>query len=792
MGATFSRVKDWGNETLTQADLDAEFDNILNNLTPSGVDDYSATSTQMRLTTDPGEAGTESLATSLAGELERIRFVIAEMKGSTAAQWYSTVNTSLTDLLTATGGSALAAFRISSGKASSNSSAPRFLVPSGSTLSVTLDAAPTNLVYYINGSQITATADMTLSGMLGADATAAANVCLVNDANLAGQEASKWRGEDGTEIPIDNIGTTIQSAINSYQAFKVVSGGLTEYFLGYVGTSAITNCLRGCFYDQNLAAIPRIPISDNNTIGLVKAGWLFANATGGIGVSYRNPVVSYATPSDTAAHWFDLGSTAWKTFTSSWNNASVSFVGVIVNTTSACVGARPANFFAAYSDYSNMQLDWISTTVIRQRNYGGKIAVGGALIDFKMTKPQWDISTDIESGYGESANHSYYAYVGENGQIRLSPEKPYFSQDQGRGWYHPYEVWRSVGYVKNVSSDFDKYSMYNYPADEKGTDRWLPCDDLRNIGMSATVNASAMLVTIHALDGSTLSPGNPGFASFRADQTAGTVVTRLFHSNLNMTVPSGATLGHKGGMAQYAWVYLTNNSGTLDCAIAGQVPFREANFQATTQLSGSSTASGILYSQGASAASIQVRYLGRITANNATAGSWVSAPTSIALRAPFEVNTESWGETVRSPSFVGISVTQHTNICRRVGDMLEVHGYVQAATSTAAGISITLPSGITVDSTKLVTPGPRNRVGVYYYLDNGAGVAFNSGNTTFDNAMGVFYADSSSALTSLYIGFRGVGKEFQQANASDVFRGGTSAMAYAFSIPVVGWSPYGP
>jgi len=47
--------------------------------------------------TDPGEVGTESLPTSLSGELERIRFTIEEFKStfdSSVAQWYETVTVS--------------------------------------------------------------------------------------------------------------------------------------------------------------------------------------------------------------------------------------------------------------------------------------------------------------------------------------------------------------------------------------------------------------------------------------------------------------------------------------------------------------------------------------------------------------------------------------------------------------------------------------------------------------------------------------------------------------------------
>ncbi|MFW1946274.1 hypothetical protein ACG93R_22610, partial [Acinetobacter guillouiae] len=68
----------------------------------------------MRTSTDPGESGTESLATSLAGELERLRFVIKEMKGADVTYWYQSLNTDLSELAGSTGGG-LAANRIVSG-----------------------------------------------------------------------------------------------------------------------------------------------------------------------------------------------------------------------------------------------------------------------------------------------------------------------------------------------------------------------------------------------------------------------------------------------------------------------------------------------------------------------------------------------------------------------------------------------------------------------------------------------------------------------------------------------------
>lgn len=58
----------------------------LDNSTPQGVDDYSATVVQMQQQTDPGSLGSENLALSLAGELERLRFVLARLANVNV--WY--------------------------------------------------------------------------------------------------------------------------------------------------------------------------------------------------------------------------------------------------------------------------------------------------------------------------------------------------------------------------------------------------------------------------------------------------------------------------------------------------------------------------------------------------------------------------------------------------------------------------------------------------------------------------------------------------------------------------------
>ena len=87
--AVFTRVKTWvSNEVLTASDLNGEFNNLLNNTIPASIEDYSADVSTMQTTADPGGVGTESLATTLAGEIARLRYKIKQMMNG--AQWYST------------------------------------------------------------------------------------------------------------------------------------------------------------------------------------------------------------------------------------------------------------------------------------------------------------------------------------------------------------------------------------------------------------------------------------------------------------------------------------------------------------------------------------------------------------------------------------------------------------------------------------------------------------------------------------------------------------------------------
>lgn len=100
-GSTFSRVKTWIAEILTHTDLNAEFDNILTNFTPAGMDDASATDAAMQTATDPYPAAAISKPTDLTGEIQRLRYLIKQLSGET--YWYVDPSNVVCTLLTTAG-----------------------------------------------------------------------------------------------------------------------------------------------------------------------------------------------------------------------------------------------------------------------------------------------------------------------------------------------------------------------------------------------------------------------------------------------------------------------------------------------------------------------------------------------------------------------------------------------------------------------------------------------------------------------------------------------------------------
>lgn len=451
-GALFPRIKNWGTtDTLIASDLNAEFDNILTNFKPQMIDAYSANVPQMQVQTAPGGVGTESLATSLSGEVERLRFQLAAITGNT--YWYSSPVVTLAQLNTALGANTQAN-SITSGRIGANSSQPLFLVPSGSTNSVTLKATATPFVYKVAGSTVTIAADLTLTSLTVAPSSA--NTVTINDSTLAGSSATKLLGENGSTVTVTSMGASVSSLIGQIAAFKA-SG--TEYVLCRVeSTTQLTQVSRGYFFNQSDAIVSRTTVSNADTWTLLKLTWVYATSAGGGVVVYTNPKVGATAPSSPATgdYWYDTANNIWKTYNSTaFVAANATLIGVCVQDTTKTVGARSFDFFKAYADTNTVELIPENTTQIRSRYTDGQVSVYGTALQFPRDFIRWDTATFMDSGVTFSASTYYYMYLKENGDPVISDVAPFDRRADLKGYYHPANTWRCLGYAySNASVNF--------------------------------------------------------------------------------------------------------------------------------------------------------------------------------------------------------------------------------------------------------------------------------------------------------------------------------------------------
>jgi hypothetical protein len=450
-GSLQDRVKTWvSGEDVEYDDLNAEFDNVLYAMQPLLIDDYSYDATQMQVTVDPGEAGTESLATTLAGELARIRFILKEITGEN--YWYESPSSSLAGLENVVG-SGLTSNRLVSGRVLSTSAQPAFLVPNGAARTIKLDGTPTSFLYYIDGTQYTISTDITLTPLTAAPSSN--NTCLIDDAIASDQYWTKYMGEDGTSIPVDAMGTEITSLVGKFAAFKLDNGAATEYFTAYVKSStSLTKARRGYFFDSTDAPKPRVVYSNNDTITLLKLTWVFATTDGTLTATYSNPVWSDDEPSSPATgdYWFDLGENTWKVYgVSSFSVANAILVGVCAQDTTNTIGARSFEFFDAYDQANTIELFAESNTQVKSRR-PGQVNVWGTLIKNDQNLHTWDMTLDLESGVSETSSTYYYFYLTETGDKIISDKKPHDRREDLQGYYHPSNSWRCVGWAFNNSS----------------------------------------------------------------------------------------------------------------------------------------------------------------------------------------------------------------------------------------------------------------------------------------------------------------------------------------------------
>jgi hypothetical protein len=134
-------------DILSASDYVADHQQHIDNQTPEATDDASANVAAMRTTVDHGDVGSESLASTLAGEIQRLRYAIQHIKGvlnnSAVTQWYSKsysvvpANSSITSAKLANGATYIQALRATASNVAINNATPTTLVQQAITMTRT-------------------------------------------------------------------------------------------------------------------------------------------------------------------------------------------------------------------------------------------------------------------------------------------------------------------------------------------------------------------------------------------------------------------------------------------------------------------------------------------------------------------------------------------------------------------------------------------------------------------------------------------------------------------------------
>lgn len=438
----YSRVKTWAlNELLKSTDINAEFDNVIANNGAQKLGGYSDTTAQMKITTTPGATGTESLALSVSDELARLRYVIKRILGSGATNWYDSAATDLTQINTSISAvSKLPKNRLVSGRVTGKNQ-PIVLVPTGSTNSVKIKCATTNLVVYIGGTQYTFSSDITVSGLSTASADTAT-------AAAAGAQDGELNQTDIT-ISAASSGVTALAGTGKLAIFKTSS---SEYLFMKINSAstALNRGYRGYFFDSSDNSIGRNTITGASTLNLLKAAWIFLKSDGTAFAVYNQPIDSAAQPSSPATGdmWFNVTTEVWSQYNgSAFVAVSALPVGVCGVDASNCVVARTYDFFAAYSITNTAELEVRDAggLLLGSKRNAVEISVAGSQYLFDESEFQIK-STQVDSGITFAVG-TLYVYVKDTGVPVLSDQAPFDREHDLFGFYHPFAPWRALAKV---------------------------------------------------------------------------------------------------------------------------------------------------------------------------------------------------------------------------------------------------------------------------------------------------------------------------------------------------------
>lgn len=171
--------------------------------------------------------------------------------------------------------------------------------------------------------------------------------------------------------------------------------------------------------------------------------------------------------------------------------------------------------------------------------------------------------------------------------------------------------------------------------------------EVTNLGLACSVATSNLTIALKQSDGTTdptrAKPVIVGMPNVTT--TSGGFLQRFVAAALSLTVLSGATLGQTSAVAAELYVYLIDNAGTLELAVAGY-DAGDSGIVSTTAMTTGSDSAAVMYSAVARS-SVPFRKIGRLTNTQATAGTWATVPSVVKL-APFALAESTYFKTLKA------------------------------------------------------------------------------------------------------------------------------------------------
>lgn len=158
-----------------------------------------------------------------------------------------------------------------------------------------------------------------------------------------------------------------------------------------------------------------------------------------------------------------------------------------------------------------------------------------------------------------------------------------------------------------------------------------------NIGIAASVGASALTIALKGADGNDASATNPVYVPFRSATAAtGTITWRPITGAMSLVVSSGSTLGTSNSTAFKLWIVLFDDAGTIRLGVVNPTALTidESVVASSTAEGGAGGAdSANTYYTDTGVTSKAFRVIGSLDfpSGQATAGTWATAPTTISV-----------------------------------------------------------------------------------------------------------------------------------------------------------------